>query len=188
MPFANLEIIRVMSRGNLNNAGTKLHIDIFILNDRNRLVHDRKPYHSALQISISFILRINCDRRIPEHCLWSCCCKFQKFRLARLPVLIHERIFDMPEMARLLLVFHFRIGNGRITYRTPVNDSAALINPSFFVHLTEHFRDRLIAALVHRKTFSVPVAGRTQLFQLADNSAAVFLFPFPCPFQEAISA
>ena len=77
-----------------------------------------------------------------KHCFGTGRCKLQKFRLARLSVFVYERIFDMPEMARLLLVFHFRIGNGRITYRTPVNDSAALINPSFFVHLTEHFRDR----------------------------------------------
>ncbi len=88
----------------------------------------------------------------------------------------------MPEMARLLLVLHFRIGNGRITYRTPVDDPAALVDPAFLVHLAEYFGNGLVAALIHGKSLPVPVAGRPHLFQLVDDPPAVFLLPFPGAF------
>ena len=42
-------------------------------------------------------------------------------------------------------------------------------DPSLFMHLTEHFGDSPVAALVHRKTLPVPVAGGTHLFQLGND-------------------
>ena len=111
VPPADFEVVRVMSRRNFYDARTKFHIHILVFNDRNRLIYNGKPYHSAFQISISFIFRMNRHGRIAEHCLRPRRRKFQKFRLARLSVLIHKRVFDMPEMTCLLLIFHFRVRN-----------------------------------------------------------------------------
>ena len=49
------------------------------------------------------------------------------------------------------------------------------------MHLYKHFRDRLIAALVHGKTLPVPVTGGTQLLQLFHNAPAIFSSPVPGP-------
>ena len=93
----------------------------------------------------------------------------------------------MPEMACLILIFYFCIGNGCVTYRTPVDDSCTLVNPAFFMHFTENFRNSLVAAFIHGKTLSVPVAGRAQFFQLGNDTSAVLFFPLPCALQKAFT-
>ena len=82
-------------------------------------------------------------------------------------------------MSCLLLIFYLCIGDGGITYGTPVNDTGTLVDIAFFVHLHEYFGDCLVTALIHGETLSVPVAGRAQLFQLTNNTSAVFLLPLP---------
>ena len=82
-------------------------------------------------------------------------------------------------MSCLLLIFYLCIGDGGITYGTPVNDTSTLVDIAFFVHLHEHFGHSLVASLIHGETLSVPVAGRAQLFQLTNNTSAVFLLPLP---------
>ena len=62
-------------------------------------------------------------------------------------------------MSGLLLVFYLRIGDGGVTYRTPVDDAGAFVNPAFFVHFTEHFGNGFVTALVHGETLAVPVTG-----------------------------
>ena len=68
----------------------------------------------------------------------------------------------MPEMAGLLLIDNFRVGNGCLTFRTPVDNPVIFVNISFFIELYENFLNCLVAAFVHSKALSVPVAGRTQ--------------------------
>ena len=82
-------------------------------------------------------------------------------------------------MSCLLLILYLCIGDGGITYGTPVNDTGALVDITFFVHLHEYFGDCFVTALIHGETLSVPVTGRTQLFKLTNNTSAVFLLPLP---------
>ena len=56
------------------------------------------------------------------------------------------------------------------------------------MHFAEYFCHGSVAAFVHSKTLSVPVTGRTELFQLPDNPAAILFFPFPGSFQKTIPA
>ena len=91
-------------------------------------------------------------------------------------------------MTCLLFVLYFRIGNGSIADRAPVDDSCALIDPAFFMHLAEHFGYGLVAAFVHGETLSVPVAGRAHFLKLGDDTSAVFLLPVPCTLQKFLAA
>ena len=90
----------------------------------------------------------------------------------------------MPQMPRLFLIFHLSIGNGCIADRTPVNHSGSLINISLFVHFHKHFSHCFVAALIHCKTFPVPITGRPHLLKLGHNAPAVFLSPGPGTLQE----
>ena len=47
------------------------------------------------------------------------------------------------------------------------------------MHLAKDFRYRLVAALVHGKTLSVPIAGGAKFFELGNNPAPILFFPFP---------
>ena len=128
---------------------------------------------------IAGVIGIDCHRRISQHGFGTCSRKLQKFRGAHAAVRLNKRVLDVPQMPCLLLIFHFRVGDGGIADRTPVDDAGALVNPAFFVHFAEHFRNCLIAAFIHGKALPVPVTGRAKLFQLGNNSAAVLLLPVP---------
>ena len=64
----------------------------------------------------------------------------------------------MPEMACLFLILHFRVGNRGVADGTPVDDPAALVDPSLLVHLHENFGNGLVAAFIHCEALAVPVA------------------------------
>ena len=188
MTLSYFKVIRVMCRCDLYNTCSEFHINIAVFYNRDRLIHDRKPDLSAMQIRISFISRIDSNCCIAQHCLRSCRCELKEFCLTRLSVFIYERIFNMPEMSLLLFILYFRIGNGSIADRTPVYDTGTLVDPAFFMHLTENFRNCFITAFIHGKSFSVPVTGRTHLLQLFNDTSAIFLFPVPGTCQKAFTS
>ena len=108
-----LSVARFYSNPELRECGD---IDLWLPADEmDRAIDFARQHDSRLKshpdASISFIFRMNRHGRIAEHCLRPRRRKFQKFRLARLSVLIHKRVFDMPEMTCLLLIFHFRVRN-----------------------------------------------------------------------------
>ena len=180
MALSYLKVVRVMGRGDLNHAGTEFHIHIGIRHDGDFPVHQGQQHLPADEGRISFILRIDRHSSITQHGFR----ELQELRSAGRAVFIYERVFDVPEVARLLLVNHLRIGNGGIAYRAPVYDTAAFIDPALFMHFAEHFGYGFIAAFVHGEALSVPVTGGAKLTELACDPAAVFLFPFPGALQE----
>ena len=156
--LAHLEVVGVVGRRDLNNAGTEFHIHVLVFHHRDRFPYDRKIDLPSVEIGISLVLRVYGHRRISQHSLRSRGGKGQKLGLAGFPVFVDQRIFDMPQMGVLFLVAHLGVGNGGVADRAPVDDAAALIDPSLFMHPAEHFRNGLVAALVHGEAFSLPVA------------------------------
>ena len=94
----------------------------------------------------------------------------------------------MPEMTGLLLILHLCVRDRSIADGTPVDDPAALVDPSLLMHLHKDFRDSLVAALVHGEAFAVPVTGGTELFELIYDPSAVFPAPIPAVLQELLAS
>ena len=103
MTLSNLEVIRVMSRCDLYCTGSKLFIYIVIRHDRNLFIHQRKQYILAYDIFVSLIVRVYGNSCISQHCLRTCCCDLQK------TICSYDRIFDVPEVACLLLMLYLCI-------------------------------------------------------------------------------
>ena len=101
--LANLEIVRVMCRCNLNNTCTKFHIYVFICNNRNLAVHKRQFNHLSDKVFVSVIIRIYCKRRVTDKCLRTCSCDDDGI------ICSYDWILDMPEMSCLLLIFNLSI-------------------------------------------------------------------------------
>lgn len=74
------------------------------------------------------------------------------------------------------------------TYRTPVNDSGAFINISFFIQSDKYFLYRFGTSFIHCKTLSVPVTGYAKLFELSFNRSSIFFLPLPGSLQEFFSS
>ena len=105
MSEANLKVVRVMSRCDLNAACSEVHFNIVIGNDRDLSVNDRKNKCLADDILVSFIVRVNCNCGIAEHCLGSCRCKL------KIAASVLKRITKMPEVTCLILIFNLGVRN-----------------------------------------------------------------------------
>ena len=162
MTLSYLKVIGVVGGSDLYHAGSEFPVNIRIRNNGDLSVHNGKQQLSAYNVLISFILRIYGYCGIAKHGFRPCGGKLQKSGGADRTVFLDQRIFDMPEMACLLFILYLCVRNGGITYGTPVNDPAALIDPAFFMHLAENFRYGLVAALIHGEALSVPVTGGAQ--------------------------
>ena len=157
MAFSNLKVVRVMCRCDLYAAGSEFLVNIGIRNDRDLTVYDRKQQLLSDDVFVTLIIRVYRNRRITEHRLRS-----GRRDLHKSAFLADDRIVDMPEKSILLLMFYFRVRNGCLADRTPVDDTGSLVDVSFFVQLDKYFKHCVRAALIHGETFSLPVCGRSE--------------------------
>ena len=188
MTLTNLEIVRVMCRCNLNNTGSFFHICVLIANDGDGTVHDGKHNLLADQILVARIFRINCNCSITQHGLRTGSRELEELLGADTAILIYQGILNMPEVAVLFLVFNLGIRDRCLTYRTPVDDAGALVDPALVIHLKEDILNCIRAAFVHGETLSLPVCRRSNLLQLLDDASAVLCSPFPALLEEAFTA
>ena len=179
MPSSHLKVVRVVGGSNLHTACTELFIYIFIRYHRDLTVRQRKFQHFSNDILVALIGRIHGHGGITQQSL-----RAGSSDLHIASVFSDNWVIDMPEKAILILVLNLCVRQRGLAYRTPVDDTAALIDPSFFVQAHKHFFHGFGTALVHGKPLSVPIRGSSQLVQLIDDAAAVLLFPFPGILQE----
>ena len=178
MTKSDLKVVRVVSRGDFNNTCTLSHIGVFVANDRNFLIKKRKNNVTAVEMLISRVVAVNCNRSIAEHSFGTGSCKFKLFAC------FLNLIKKMPEIRVFFFIFNLGIRNGSITMRAPVYHTVTTINKVLFIKSYKYFSYRLTAALVQGEPLPVPIAGRAHFLKLFNNSAAVLLFPIPSTFKE----
>ena len=131
-----------------------------------------------MQVQVALVLGMNGHGRIAEHGLRPCRCDGQK--LARfVAAIIKDRVFDLPDVALLLLVDHFEIADGGLAARAPVDHVTSAIDQAFAIQAQERFEDGTVKRRVEGEFFARPIAGSAQANHLAFDRAAAFGFPFP---------
>ena len=171
--LADLEIVRIMGRCDLYSTGSEGHIGMLITDDRNLPIGQRKLHHLTDHVLITRVLRIDGNGGITEQRLRTGGCDLD------LTGTIRERIEDMPEVTLLLLVVYLCITEGSMAYRTPVDDSGALIDVALLIQIDEGSLNGVCTALVHGEAKSFPVGTGTDLVELVDDSGLVLLLPLP---------
>ena len=181
MALADLKVVGVMGGGDLHNAGAFFHIGVLIAHDGNLFVQQRQNDMAAVQVGIARVLAVDGNGGIAQHGFGAGGGQFQ-----HLTGLL-DRVQQVPETAVLLLVFHFGVRDGSVAVGAPVHHAVAAVDQALIIQAHKHFFYGVGAALVHGKALTLPVAGAAQLFQLADNAAAISV---PCPgaLQKAIAA
>ena len=179
---AHFEVVRVMGRGDFDDAGSEIAFHIGIGDDGDLAADQRQDKCLADHRLIALVVRVNGNGRIAQH-------RFRtgggQFQIAGA---ILERIAQVPEMAVLFLKFHLGVGDGGPAVRAPVDDALAAVNQALFIEAHKHLAHRLGAALVEREAFAVPVAGGAELLELLHNAAAELALPLPGAFQERLAA
>ena len=182
MPFADLEVVRVVGGGDLDHAGAFFEVGVLVEHDRDLFVEQRQNHVAAVQVLIALVFGVDRHGGIAEHSLGSGGGELELF--ARL----FHGIEKMPEMGVLLFILHLGVGNGRVAAGAPVDHAVAAVDEPLVIELHEHLFHGVGAALVEREALAVPVAGRAHFLELFDDAAAVLLFPVPRAHEKALSA
>ncbi len=178
MTSSDLKVVDVMSRSDLESAGSEIHFHVFVKDNGDCPVHKREYDLRSFEIPVSLIVRIDSYGGIAEHGFRTCGCHH-----CRAPS-VFKRIAYVVEMAVVVLVFDFEIRQGRAAPRAPVDNVIAPVDQTFVVKLHKDLSHCLRQAFIHGEPFPFPVAGSAKPFLLIDNGAPVFLAPFPYTFQE----
>ena len=213
VPLADLEIVEVMRRRDLDCAGALFRIGIFVCHDRDEAPHQRQARLGADARDIARVLGMHGDRRVAQHGLRARGGDGQ--HLAGLGAgRVHQGIIEVVEMAvRVLrqrlaqrrglqrravvarpfqraLAFdlqHFQIGNRGLELRVPVHEPLGLVDQPLAVQAHEHLGHRLRQTLVEGEALAAPVAAGAQPLELADDGAARLGFPFPDALEERLA-
>ena len=135
--LADLEIVEVMPRRDLDRARPELGIGVVVGDDRDQTAGERQPHLFADQCGVAFVGRIHRDRHIGEHRFGS------RRRDADVPRPVGKRIAQVPELALQFARFDLEIADRGLQARIPVDEALVPVEQPFVVEIDEHLHDRL---------------------------------------------
>ncbi len=182
MPPADLEVVGVVSGGHLQNPGAEIQRNVAVPDHRDLPVHEREEDHLPYAITITLIIGVHRERRVPQHRLGPGGGDDQEFPA---PV---DGVPDVIEVPRVILVFHFQVGEGGLAPGAPVDDVIAAVDQAVAVQADEDLPHRPGKAFVHGEPLPAEVARAPELLQLVYDLAAKLLLPLPHPGDKRLAA
>ena len=193
-------VIDVVSRGDFQTAGTKLYVDISVLNHRNDTVDQWHDDVLALEPCVFHVLGVDAHGRVAHDGLGTCSSHDSVvaflvlmhdvalvLALNRSLVLGSNIVFEIIELRVLVLVDHLLVGQCSLGFRIPVDHAHATIDVALAIEVDKDLDDALGACLVHGESRTVPVAGATELAELLEDDAAVLACPVPGVLKELLT-
>ena len=117
---------------------------------------------------VTRVVGIHCDGFVAEERFWA---RSGDDDIVAIP--------DVPEMTLRLGHDDFLVGERGAAGGIPVHHALAAIDEAFFIEVNEGPEDGVTKLVVHRESFASPIARATEFFELLDDNATVFVFPFP---------
>ncbi len=180
MAPADLEVIRVVRRGDLQRPGAERGIDVGVGDDRNFTLHERQEHRFPDEVQVAVVFRVHRHRGVPQHGLGPGGGDHHR------PRAVFERVLQVVQVSRNLQVLHFDIGDGSAAPRAPVHNVVIAINQAFLVQPQENLPHGRRAALVHGEALPRPVTGRAEAAELGGDPVAVIRLPLPDPLQKLL--
>jgi len=172
----------------LEHAGAELKVDMLVGDDRDELFLPRQLDGQrtnnvfADEVRVARVLGIHGHSRVAGNGFRSGSGDGEPgagiFRHLDLEV-IHEPF--------LRFHFHFLVGQGGLRHGAPVHHAFAAVDQALLVELHKDLLNTVRILRVHGEPFAGPITGTTQLLELVDDDAAMFLLPFPDPFEEFLA-
>ena len=176
-------VVHIVSRCHLQTTCTELNIHVIILNDGDYTVYQRHDNLLPLQPLVLRVVGVDTHGRITHDCLRT---GRSHDGIASFGITLHL-VAQVVEFAVLLFVDNLLVTEGSQRLGVPVHHAYTAVDEPLVVEVTENLDDTFATCLVHREGRTVPVARSTQLAQLLQNDASVFVRPFPSMFQELLT-
>ncbi len=179
VPLSNIPIIEIMRRRDLDGTRPLLRIAVFIRDDRNHPVNERKLCISANQTAITRIFRMHRNRDIAEHGLGP-----RRRNRDGPSLLAIDGIANVPEMAFDFPALHFEIGDRGLQFRIPIDQTVVAIDQLFAVKPDENAPHRGGKPLIEGKPLAPPIERGAEAAQLLRDLATGLGFPLPDALQK----
>ena len=180
---ADLEVVEVVRRRDLDRARAFLGVRILVGDDRDRPLGDRQDHVLADEGLVAVVVGVNGNGGVAEH-------GFGPGRRDGDELSVHpfDRVLEVPQLADGLALLDLQIRNRRLELGVPVDQPLVAVDQVLLVELDEHLEHRLRQALVHGETLARPVAGRAEALQLVEDQSAGLFFPRPHAIDESLAA
>ena len=156
----DLEVIGVVGGGDLDDTGALFHVGVLVADDGDFLVQQGQDDGAAVELLVALVIRVDGHGHVAQHGLGTGGGDLQ----ALIGTL--DGVQQIPEVAVLLLMLDFGVGDGGLALGAPVDQTVAAVDLAFVVQLHEDFQHGLGALLVHGEVVAGPVAGAAQGPQL----------------------
>ena len=186
--LADFIVVEVVGRGDLHAAGAELAVDVVVGDDRDAPAHQRQVDEGADQGGVTLVFRVHGDRAVTQHGFRTGGGDDQVVLAVGGLVAVGQRVAQVPEVALLVVVLHFQVGNGGVELGVPVDQALAAVDQAVLVQAHEGFLDRFGEAVVHGEALARPVHGGAQAADLAGDGAAGLVLPLPDLLEELLAA
>ena len=169
-------IVGIVGRGDLNEAGTEVGVDVPILKDGNLAVDDGELDGLTHKGGLLGVLRRDGNARVAEHGLGA---RGGDDDVVLAVDRLGQRVAQVPQVALLVLVLGLVVRDGGGAVGAPVDDALAAIDQAVMIPVAEDLAHGLRVVLVHGEALVVEVDGAAHALNLLDNDAAVLVGPVP---------
>ena len=187
VPLADGEVVGIVRGSHLHRTSAEFAANPRVDDDGDLAIHQRQAQLFAVQMQVALVLGMNGNGGIAEH----------GFRArggdgdelaGRVAAVAEHGIANLPQVALLLLVDDFKIADGGLAARAPVNDVRAAIDKALLVEADEGFPDGDRQVLAHREVFALPIDRVADPLHLFEDGAAVVLLPLPHAREKSFAA
>ncbi len=166
--LTDLEVVRVVGRRDLENAGPELGIHVLVGEDLDLPRHERHLDPPSDEPLVSLVVRVDYQGYVAEHRLWSGGEDLDVIlAVGSRASAVHERVADAVELAVHVLVVDLQVRDGRAVVRAPVGDAVAAVDQAVLVQPDESRQDGVYVLFVHRVPEAAPVQGGAKPLVLA---------------------
>jgi hypothetical protein len=179
---ADLKVVRVVARRDLQRARPELRPDVLVRDDLKAPADERQDRVFADQSLVALVIRMDGDRRVGEHRLRPHGGDRDRARAGL------ERVVDVIERVHNRDVLDLEVRDGGPASGIPIDHIPIAVDVPLLVQRDEHVQHRFGVRLVEREPLLVVIGRGPEPLQLADDLAAVLLAPAPYAPLERLAA
>jgi hypothetical protein len=178
----DLEVVRVVRRGDLHRAGAELHVDVRVGDDGDLPVHQRQEDRLADEVGVALVVGVDGDGGVAEHRLGA------GRRDDDAVAAVRGGVAQVRELARVVAVVDLDVGQRGHAAGAPVDDAVAAVDEALVVEGAERRAHGPGTGLVEGEGLTRPVRRGAEAALLLQDRPAGLLLPAPHARDEVLPA